>query len=102
MCVKRALSFAPIHFLRVRQQTSDDAEKRQEGTYLKDILNAGFIGEPTEEGRAKSPQSKHQSEKYARYQSHLVRHQVGGINHDRRERRGNDESRQEGADNGPR
>lgn len=88
-------------FLRVRQEAGYDAEEWQEGTYLEDELDAGLVGEPSEEGGAQAAQAEHQSEEDAGYQSHLVGHQVGGVDHDRRERRGDDETGEEGADDGP-
>ena len=69
-------------FLRVRQETGYDAEEWQEGTYLEDELDAGLVGEPSEEGGAQAAQAEHQSEEDAGNQSHLVGHQVGGINYD--------------------
>ena len=61
-------------FLRVRQEAGYDAEEWQEGTYLEDELDAGLVGEPSEEGGAKTTQAKHQSEENTSYQSHLVWH----------------------------
>ena len=90
-----------LYFLGVRQETCDDAEKWQEGTYLKNELDAGLVGEPSEEGGTQASQSKHQSEEDAGYQSHLVGHQVGGIDHDGGECRGDDETGEEGADDSP-
>ncbi len=88
--------------LGVRQEAGDDAEEGQERTDLEDELDAGLVGEPAEEGGTQAAQSEHQAEEDAGNQSHLVGHQVGGVDHDGREGRGDDEAGEEGADEGPR
>ena len=60
--------------LRIRQESSNDAEQWQEGTHLEDELDARLVGKPSEESRAQSAQSKHQSEENACNQSYLVWH----------------------------
>ena len=79
-------------FLRVRQEAGYDAEEWQEGTYLEDELDAGLVGEPSEEGGPQTAKTEHQSEEDTGDESELVGHEVGGIHHDGGERRSYDKS----------
>ena len=89
-------------FLCVGQQSRNDSHQWQECAHLENELHAGLVGQPSEEGRSQSPQSKHQSEEHAGDHPHLVGHEVGGVNHDRRECRCDDQSREEAAHDGHR
>lgn len=67
--------------LRIGQKACHYAEKRKIGTHLKDELNAGFVGKPTEKRRAKTTKTEHQSKEHSCYQPYLVWHKIGGIHH---------------------
>ena len=57
-----------------------------------DEPNTCLVGQPAEESGAQTSQTEHQSEEDACYQSHFVGHKVGGVYHNGRERRGDDQS----------
>ena len=94
-------SLKALLLLRIGQQSGDYAEQRQECAHLEDVFDAGLVGEPSEECRTDAAQSEHKAEEDAGDESHLVGHEVGGVDHYRGERRGDDESREEGEHDGP-
>ena len=56
---------------------------------MEDEPDARHVRQPAEEGRADAAQAKHQAEEDAGYHTYLVRHEVGGIDHDGGKGRGN-------------
>ena len=102
-CRKSVLeSLKALLLLRIGQQSGDYAEQRQECAHLEDVFDAGLVGEPSEERRTDAAQSEHKAEEDAGDESYFVGHEVGGVDHYRGERRGDDESREEGEHDGPR
>ena len=101
-CRKSVLgSLKALLLLRIGQQSGDYAEQRQECAHLEDVFDAGLVSEPSEERRADAAKTEHQAEEDAGYKPHLVGHEVGGVDHYRGERRGDDESGEEGEHDGP-
>lgn len=70
-----------MFFLQIGQETCYDSKKREKGTHLENVLYACTICQPSEEGRAETAQAKHKSEEHTGYESHLVGHQISGIDH---------------------
>ena len=102
-CRKSVLeSLKALLLLRIGQQSGDYAEQRQECAHLEDKLYTGLVGEPSEERRTDAAQTEHKAEEDAGDESYFVGHEVGGVDHYRGERRGDDESGEEGEHDGPR
>ncbi len=76
-CGRRGLSF-----LGVGEECGDDAEEREEGADVEYEVDAGAVGEPSEEGGAESTESEHESEEYAGYHASFFGHEVGGVDDD--------------------
>ena len=80
----------------IRQETRDYPQQGQQGADPKDEFDAGLVGQPAEEGRAEAAEAEHQPEKDPGDHPDLAGHQVGGVDQDGGECRGDDESDDDG------
>lgn len=82
--------------LRYSAETRDYPQQGQQGADPKDEFDAGLVGQPAEEGRAEAAEAEHQPEKDPGDHPDLAGHQVGGVDQDGGECRGDDESDDDG------
>ena len=80
----------------IRQETRDYPQQGQQGADPEDEFDAGLVGQPAEKGRAEAAEAEHQPEKDPGDHSDLAGHQVGGVDQDGGECRGDDESDDDG------
>ena len=66
---------------------------------MENELYAGLVRQPTKEGGAYAAQAEHQAEEHAGYHAHLVGLEVGGVDHDGREGRGDNQAGKDGHQN---
>lgn len=89
LCIVGLVFPLPLMFsclLCVWQESCDYSEQRKESADLEYELDAREVGEPAEECGAETAEAEHQSEEDSSDEAYFVGHEVGGINHDGRER----------------
>ena len=87
--------------LRVGKKAGEESQQGQVGAEVEDMVDAGAIGQPAQDGGADATHAEGETEKESGDESDLAGHEFLGIDEDSREGGGEDHADEDGEDSGP-